>query len=97
MSKHKHIIKNCPCFVEGIAIKGNEQKTQTCNNHKVRELTLCQDCTDCVLKQIVELCNKIIFLNGGTDFTDVDMYKHAIGENFVAKKILQLLDIQEVE
>jgi len=56
MSKHKYIIKNCPCFVKGIAIKGNEQKTQTCNNHKVRELTCCQDCTDCVLKQIVGYC-----------------------------------------
>ena len=56
MNDKKIIIRNCPCFVEGIAIKGNEQKTRTCNNHTIRELTYCADITDCKLKQIVELC-----------------------------------------
>lgn len=82
----KYIIKNCPCFVEGIAIKGNEQKTQTCNNHKIRELTLCQDCTDCVLKQIVEYCKNI----------EKDHY-WGMREMRFSQEILKLLDIQEVE
>ena len=70
-----------------------------CDNEHGIDLDKCmrENITDCKLKQIVELCNKIIFLNGGTDFTDVDMYKHAVGENFVARQILELLDIQEVE
>ncbi len=79
----KYIIKNCPCFVEGIAIKGNEQKTQTCNNHKVRELTLCQDCTDCVLKQIVEKCK--------------ERTVGFIEEGAIKEEILKLLDIEECE
>jgi len=79
----KYIIRNCPCFVEGIAIKGNEQKTQTCNNHKVRELTYCQDCTDCKLKQIVELCK--------------GEQQSRVATNILSNKILKLLDIQEVE
>ena len=79
----KYIIKNCPCFVEGIAIKGNEQKTQTCNNHKVRELTYCADITDCKLKQIVEKCK--------------ERTVGFIEESFIKDDILQLLDIQEVE
>jgi len=85
----KYIIRNCPCFVEGIAIKGNEQKTQTCNNHKVRELTLCQDCTDCVLKQIVELCKHAYLAE-----------RHLIHKSStfnLANGILQKLDIQKVE
>lgn len=79
---NKYIINNCPIF----------ETDYSCGEG----LDRCSTCTDCTMKQIVELCNKIIFLNSGTDFTDVDMYKHAIGENFVAKKILQLLDIQEI-
>lgn len=80
----KYIINNCPAlFLTGVCAE--------------KQLTYCEDRADCLLKQIVELCKKIIFLNRGTDFTDVDMYKHAVGENFVAKQVLQLLDIQEVE
>lgn len=85
----KYIIKNCPCFVEGIAIKGNEQKTQTCNNHKVRELTYCADITDCVMKQIVEYCK-----------TTRDVYCYGQKHNIRwidANNILKKIDIQEVE
>ena len=85
-----YVIRNCPCFVEGIAIKGNEQKTQTCNNHKVRELTLCQDCTDCKLKQIVELCKEN--LNSLETYVDVRSLECVTLQN-----ILKLLDVQEVE
>lgn len=82
----KYIIKNCPCYF-------NKPEADCWAD----QLSWCQNCTDCVLKQIVELCRKIVFLNSGTDFTDVDMYKHAVGENFVARQVLQLLNIQEVE
>lgn len=102
----KYIIKNCPCFVEGIAIKGNEQKTQTCNNHKVRELTLCQDCTDCVMKKIVELCReadgKVVgYTKGKVYDSDTEKLIEAdvplMTKNPLAEEILDLLDIQECE
>ena len=87
---NKYTIRNCPCFVEGIAIKGNEQKTQTCNNHKVRELTYCADITDCRLKQIVELCKETCRKRCTNDCLGTK--KHCgYGQ------ILKLLDIQEVE
>lgn len=81
---YKYVIKNC-------------EQIHSSDNFCWSKNVFCQDCTYCLLKQIVELCKKIIFLNGSTDFTDVDMYKHAVGENFVARQILKLLDIQEVE
>lgn len=87
-----YVIQNCPCFVEGIAIKGNEQKTQTCNNHKVRELTLCQDCTDCVLKQIVDLCK-----NNQYPIYNKKLEMIGYEKSPLSKEILQLLDIEEVE
>lgn len=91
----KYIIKNCPCFVEGIAIKGNEQKTQTCNNHKVRELTYCVDITDCKLKQIVEKCKTIKAINKRNSY--VGEYIEFTQKSPLAEEILDLLNIQEVE
>lgn len=85
----KYVVKNCPCFVEGIAIKGNEQKTQTCNNHRVRELTHCQDCTDCLIKQIIDRCRDSM------DYHSKDMY--ILGRTNMAGIVLALLQIEEVE
>lgn len=89
----KYIIRNCPCFVEGIAIKGHEQKTQTCNNHKIRELTLCQDCTNCLMKQIVELCKEVENIENVKTLYDAAQS----GMFLQANRILKFLDIQEVE
>jgi hypothetical protein len=46
----RYIIKNCPAKIKG--------KTKLC----AKEIPYkhCQDCTDCVLKRIVELCKKAI-------------------------------------
>lgn len=89
------IIRNCPCFVEGIAIKGMEQKTQTCNNHKIRELTYCQDCTDCLIKQVIELCKGVdcpcCYQGEGCDNCKTS------GQKELAESILQLFDIEKVE
>lgn len=71
----KMIIRNCPAIYE-------YGKGLCCNDLKFDEHTLCQDCTDCSLKQIVELC------------TDAKKY----GESFIRiDDILDVLDIQEVE
>ena len=77
----KYIIRNCPAFLDDVQLL--EFSEGTCNslqNHR----TYCQDCTDCIMKQIVASCeNKI-----DTEFNSGSMF---------AEEILELLDIQEVE
>ena len=70
----KYIIKNCPAL----------QQTYYCNTHHSK----CQDCTDCVLKQIVELCGKYHIIDTG--FQKVSI-------NYLSSDILKLLQIEEVE
>lgn len=72
----KYIIKNCISYENGL-----------CDNQDV----FCQDCTDCVLKQIVEKCKRILSINKGfeNEFT--------FGKMTFAEFILKDLDIQEVE
>lgn len=77
--KHSYIIKNCPC---------NVTTEDMCDWENTNE-TYCQDCTDCVLKQIVEKCNE------QKDIEDALRYK--TNGYMLAKNILELLDIQEVE
>lgn len=82
----KYVVKNCPAY----------SKTQgvywTCyeDNNKL----LCQDCTDCVMKQIVEKCrNKNYFVK---KFPNAQ-FSSGVQNSELAFDILQLLDIQEVE
>ena len=46
----KYIIKNCPCYTMAYHCKYN------CLGRVLSPY--CQDCTDCVVKQIVELCEE---------------------------------------
>lgn len=64
----KYVIKNCDCILS----------SGRCN---VKSLVFCQDCTDCVMKQIVDYC------------LDNDYY----GDEYYTRPILEKLDIQEVE
>ena len=79
----KYIIKNCPAIYE-------YGKGLCCNDLKFDEHTLCQDCTDCVMKQIVELCKETCRKRCTNDCLGTK--KHCgYGQ------ILKHLDIQEVE
>ena len=78
----KYIIKNCPCY----------NKDYSCQSKDNITGKYCQDCTDCVLKRIVELCQGEI--NG--DWYKANAY-YAMGRVAIAEKILSRLDIQEVE
>ena len=91
----KYIIRNCPCFVEGIAIKGMERKTQTCNNHKIRELMYCQDCTDCLLKQIVKITKN--YNKGCGKHCDINRKENNCGKTCNAYKIRQILELLDIE
>ncbi len=69
-----YIVKNCPAY------KDNDYFS--CGYDIMKP---CQDCTDCVLKQIVELCKKEIKQNVLTE------------RKLFANELLEKLDIQEVE
>lgn len=81
----KYIIKNCECKVKG--------KTTLC----VRDVPYkkCENITDCKLKQIVELFKDI---KCPCEYKGADCWECTeSGARRFADKILQLLDIQEVE
>ena len=69
---NKYIIKNCPCYFD---------KPEA--NCWADQLSWCENCTDCILKQIVELCK--------------GEQQSRVATNIISNKILKLLDIEEVE
>ena len=78
----KYVIKNCECILP----------SGTCF---VKSLIQCQDCTDCTMKQIVELCKHIKSINKTNSY--VGEYIEFTQHSPLANEILELLDIQEVE
>lgn len=80
----KYIIKNCPAIHKKFRINKNNElyiDEYRCN---YQLLNPCQDCTDCVLKQIVSRLN-----NFAEDY--------GLDAGFYADELLSYLDIQEVE
>lgn len=71
----KYTIQNCPA-IYGVSFNGCKK------DHYEDGTVLCQDCTDCVMKQIVELCKE--------DWEDMTVSKFQ-------SELLNKLDIQEVE
>lgn len=58
----------------------------------------CKDCTDCVLKQIVDKCIKYIENYNDKVFYDEDDVQILMGKVMLSQSILsEILDIQEVE
>lgn len=84
MKLNKYRVKNCPAisFADG------------CKNEEVKVWD-CQDCTDCVLKQIVQLCKEQKVINCNID--GKEQVLKAFYHTHLSNKILELLDIQEVE
>lgn len=68
----KYMIKNCPCY----------NKDYSCQSKDNITGKYCKDCTDCLLKQIVEKCKDMA--------SDEDFYAYDF-----SKEILQLLDIEK--
>lgn len=79
----KYVIRNCPA-IYGIFLDGCKK------DHYEDGTVLCKDCTDCVMKKIVDLCKKE--LNSLEEYVDVRS-----NECIILQNILKLLDIQEVE
>ena len=76
MNEYRYIIKNC-------------EQIHSSDNFCWSKNVLCQDCTDCILKQIVESCKEN--LNSLETYVDVRSFECVALQN-----ILKLLDIQEV-
>lgn len=84
----KYIIKNCPnswTYNRPKAICGLTYKTGGFKG-ETTSYKHCQDCTDCVLKQIYDLCKEDY-----TQFGDKELRYDTLED------IIKLLDIQEVE
>lgn len=88
MSNNRYVILNCPTLM------GN----RLCYSKTIKQ---CTDCTDCVLKQIVELCKKNIdfckkcSVEADYQYDCIDCTQGGRAE--LGYGILNLLDIQEVE
>ena len=77
----KYIIKNCPAIYKKLRMNENHElyiDEYRCNRNT---FYACQDCTDCVMKQIVDYC----------------LENEKYGDGYYTNPILKLLDIQEVE
>lgn len=93
--RSEYRVKNCPAYIhrplsthDRVCLLGDKVKP----NHK--ELYVyCQDCTDCVLKQIVELCKEV-----NIKFYDSVHQRYlSPSKAKFARQILELLEIEEVE
>ena len=70
-----YIVKNCPAL----------QQTYYCDTHHSK----CQDCTDCIIKQVIEKCKKN--LSSLETYIDIRSY-----ECTMLQDILDLFDIEEI-
>ena len=84
----KYIIKNCPAIYSDEYCKENTYEDGSIH---------CQDCTDCIMKQIVEKCKKEIRVYRNTLLPNDGTNTLHFGRQSFAYDILQLLDIREVE
>lgn len=82
----KYIIKNCPAY----CYLGKE-----CHSGEGQYGASCCEVTDCKIKQIVELCKGI---KCPCEYKGADCWECTeSGARRFANKILELLDIQEIE
>ena len=82
----KYVIKNCDNYTE---FDKNWTCRSTIQNRK--GCYCCQDCTDCLIKQVIDKCKKKLQLS-----TDYARNPYSGGVYQVATEILQLFDIEEV-
>ena len=77
----KYIIKNCPAILP---------TTKLCDSENLNKPnTHCADCTDCVIKQVIEKCKEN--LSSLETYIDIRSY-----ECTMLQDILDLFDIEEV-
>ena len=92
MKDKKMIIRNCPAFMKPSYCKdkcsysiANKRDGELTYKFEFDENSKCQDCADCVMKQIYEMCKS----------QKESSCTFAVA--FLADRILQLLKVEECE
>lgn len=94
----KYIIKNCPAFNNTPNMYG--EVSEYCDNEHDIDLNkcMCENITDCAMKQIVELCRNVKLTYGKLDKPLTATQCTALFSRAAfADEILNILGIQEVE
>ncbi len=84
----KYIVKNCP------ACRQYQVGIYTCDDLYDCDLQRCQDCIDCVIKQVIEKLNEADNSCEGKNCSECSGFY--ICHSQFANKILQLFNIEEV-
>lgn len=87
----KYIVKNCPAIYEFL--------NYYC---KQSDKKLCQDCTDCVIKRVIEKCKersgKCERCKASEDYQPTDCLDYCSNDDVIfANDILKLFDIEEIK
>lgn len=79
-----YIVKNCPAI---ISLYERPQCALPSNYY-------CKDCTDCVIKQVIEVCKakKLDIFN-----PSIGNEHYAMANSVLSTQILQLFDIEEIK
>lgn len=94
MTSNRYVVLNCPTLM------GN----RLCYSKEIRQ---CADCTNCVIKQVIEKCKTTIekdykeedrhlFSEDDLKILDRISFDVGLGSKKVAKQVLQLFDIEEI-
>ena len=83
----KYIIKNCPNY-------RNREVDYTCTVEVIS--SDCHNCTDCVMKRIVEKCREAQEIMDKEEYYEDD-FDTFNGESIMAETIMDMLDIEECE
>ena len=80
MTSNRYVVLNCPTLM------GN----RLCYSKEIRQ---CADCTDCVIKQVIEKCRakKLDIYN-----PSIGNEHYALANSVLSTQILQLFDIEEI-
>ncbi len=89
---NKYIVKNCPSIKWSDTDMEDWENLTDCKQYTCG--VLCQDCNDCLIKQVIEKCKKEDYF--------VLKYPHSqhqegVLNSTLANEILQLFEIEECE
>lgn len=84
----KYIVKNCPAY-------NVDSEYWDCMHPDIESLS-CKDCTDCLIKQVIDDCKESIEYYENEGWKLDDMLEHS-GKATMAFRLLQLFEIEEVE
>ena len=85
----KYIVRNCPScrYTPKRYIDGIDYICWNAQNFNSSAIGLCQDCTDCVIKQVIEKCKVV--------YNTERLNRYKTNGFILANDILQLFDIEE--